>query len=115
MRLEFNVEQKVKHLEGENVLVTRKELGISRDEFINGYEADDNKFLSTLREAVCMFHLSGGLISQISDFSMTSMYETLKANPAYNRVVYLVIEEEHLLEGNEYNRKKNVNIDFMYE
>lgn len=115
MKFEFNVEQKVVHLEGESVLVTRRELGIDRDEFINGFEADDNLFLSTLREAICIFHLSGGMISQMSDYSMTSMYETFLENPTYKRIVYLVVEEEHLLEEDEYNRKKNVDIDFFYE
>ncbi|MBR3772658.1 MAG: hypothetical protein IKL07_10365 [Clostridium sp.] len=115
MKFEFNVEQNIRHLESENVLVTVKQLMIDRDEFISGFEADDIKFMNTLREAVCVFHLSGGFISQISDFSMTSAYEELKENPDYKSVVYLITEQEHLLKDNEYDRKKQVEINFVFQ
>lgn len=114
MKFEMNLEQKVLHGEKSNTLITTKKMEISRDEFIRVYKENQNNFFTVLRETIYMFHCVNGFITQVSDWTMQSMYDTIKENPSYKGICYVAEEREELSTDSDYDRKKHVSIDLIY-
>lgn len=114
MRFDIKLEQKVLHGEGDNTLVTYKRLLVTREDFISEYEKDDTDLYNTLREMIYMYHYANGYITQLTDFTMQQMYETLIQNPSYKGICYYIEESECLSNENEFVRSRMVRIDLGY-
>lgn len=114
MIFDLSLNEELLHGEDDNTIVAKKRLVITREELMKEYVKDETKFFNTLREIIYMFHFVNGYITQVSDYTMQSMYDEIMENPSYKGICYFAEEKEVLSKDCEYECLKSVSIDLIY-